>query len=53
MLLYLLAIVICVICFCLAAYLSNKFSDWSVLPFAIGCLLALVVFISTIVFISQ
>ena len=53
MLLYLLAIVICVICFCLAAYLSNEFSDWSILPFTIGFLLALVVFISTIVFISQ
>ena len=53
MLLYLLAIAICVICFCLAAYLNSKFSDWSVAPFAIGCLLALVVFISTIVFISQ
>ena len=53
MLLYLLAIVICVVCFCLAAYLSNKFSDWSVAPFAIGCVLALVVFISTFVFIGQ
>ena len=53
MLLYLLALVIGVVCFCLAKYLDNKFSDWSVAPFAIGCLLALVVFISTIVFISQ
>ena len=53
MLFYLLAIVICVICFCLAAYLGNKFSDWSVAPFAIGCVLALVVFISTFVFIGQ
>ena len=53
MLFYLLAIVICVICFCLAAYLGNKLSDWSVAPFAIGCVLALVVFISTFVFISQ
>lgn len=53
MLLYLLAIVICVVCFCLAAYLSNEFSDWSVLPFVIGFILALVVLISTIVFISQ
>ena len=53
MLLYLLAIVICVVCFCLAAYLSNKLSDWSVAPFAIGCVLALVVFISTFVFIGQ
>ena len=53
MLFYLLAIVICVVCFCLAAYLSNKFSDWSVAPFAIGCVLALVVFISTFVFIGQ
>ena len=53
MLLYLLAIVICVVCFCLAAYLSNKLSDWSVAPFAIGCVLALVIFISTFVFIGQ
>ena len=53
MLFYLLAIVICVVCFCLAAYLSNEFSDWSVAPFAIGCVLALVVFISTFVFIGQ
>ena len=53
MLLYLLAIVICVVCFCLAAYLSNKFSDCGVAPFAIGCVLALVVFISTFVFIGQ
>lgn len=53
MLLYLLALVICVICFCLAAYLSNEFSDWSILPFVIGFILALVVLISTIVFISQ
>ena len=53
MLFYLLAIVICIICFCLAAYLGNKFSDCSVAPFAIGCVLALVVFISTFVFIGQ
>ena len=53
MLLYLLALVIGVVCFCLAKYLDNKFSDWSVAPFAIGCLLALVVFFSTIVFISH
>ena len=53
MLLYLLAIVICIICFIITKCLNDKFSDWSVLPFAIGCLLALVVFISTIVFISQ
>lgn len=53
MLLYLLAIVICVVCFCLAAYLSSKYSDWSVLPFVVGFVLALVVFFSTIVFISQ
>lgn len=53
MLFYLLAIVICVICFCLAAYLDNKWSDLSVAPFAIGCVLALVVFISTFVFIIQ
>lgn len=53
MLFYLLAIVICVVCFCLAAYLSNGFSDWGVAPFAIGCVLALVVFISTFVFIGQ
>ena len=53
MLLYLLAIIICVICFCLAAYLSNTFSNWGIAPFAIGCVLALVVFISTFVFIGQ
>ena len=53
MLFYLLALVICVICFCIAAYLGNKFSDRSVAPFAIGCVLALVVFISTFVFIGQ
>ena len=53
MLLYLLDIVIGVICFCLAAYLNSKFSDWSILPFVIGFILALVVFFSTIVFISQ
>ena len=53
MLLYLLALIIGVVCFCLAAYLNNEFSDWSVLPFTIGCLLVLVVLISTIVFISQ
>lgn len=53
MLLYLLALVIGVICFCLAAYLSSKYSDWSVLPFVIGFILALVVLFSTIVFISQ
>lgn len=53
MLLYLLAIVISVACFCLAKYLDDKLSDWSVAPFAIGCLLALIVFISTFVFIGQ
>lgn len=53
MLLYLLAIVISVACFCLAKYLDDKLSDWSVVPFAIGCLLALIVFISTFVFIGQ
>lgn len=53
MLLYLLAIVIGVICFIIAKCLSDNFSDWSALPFTIGCLLVLVVFISTIVFISQ
>ena len=53
MLFYLLALIIGVVCFCLAAYLNNEFSDWSVLPFTIGCLLVLVVLISTIVFISQ
>lgn len=53
MLLYLLAIIIGVVCFCLAAYLSSKYSDWSVLPFVVGFVLALVVFFSTIVFISQ
>ena len=53
MLLYLLAIVISVACFFLAKYLDDKLSDWSVAPFAIGCVLALVVFISTFVFIGQ
>ena len=53
MLLYLLAIVISVACFCLAKYLDDKLNDWSVAPFAIGCLLALIVFISTFVFIGQ
>ena len=54
MLFYLLAIVICVVCFCLAAYLdSSKYSDWSILPFVICFILALIVFFSTIVFISQ
>lgn len=53
MLLYLLAIVISVACFCLAKYLDDKLSDLSVAPFAIGCLLALIVFISTFVFIGQ
>lgn len=53
MLLYLLAIVIGVICFCLAAYLNSKFSDWCVLPLVIGFMLALTAFFSTIVFISQ
>ena len=53
MLLYLLALVIGVVCFCLAAYLDSKFSDWSILSFVIGFVLALVVFISTFVFIGQ
>ena len=53
MLLYLLAIVICVICFIITKCLNDNFSDWDVLPFAIGCLLALDVLASTIVFICQ
>lgn len=53
MLLYLLAIVICVVCFIVGKILSDNFSDWSVLPFTVGFITALVVFISTIVFISQ
>lgn len=53
MLLYLLAIVICVICFILVKVLSDNFSDWSVLPCTIGCILVLVILISSIVFISQ
>ena len=54
MLLYLLALVIGVVCFCLAVYLdSSKYSDWSILPFVICFILALIVFFSTIVFISQ
>lgn len=53
MLLYLLAIIICVVCFIIGKILSDNFSDWSVLPFTVGFITALVVFISTIVFISQ
>lgn len=53
MLLYLLAIIIGVICFIIAKCLSDNFSDWAVLPFVIGFILVLVVFISTIVFINQ
>lgn len=53
MLLYLLAIVISVICFIIAKCLSDNFNDWSVLPCVIGFMLALVVLISTIVFINQ
>jgi hypothetical protein len=53
MLLYLLAIVVCVVCFIIGKILSDNFSDWSVLPFTVGFMTALVVFISTIVFISQ
>lgn len=53
MLLYLFAIIICVICFILVKVLSDNFSDWSVLPGTIGCILVLVILISTIVFISQ
>lgn len=53
MLLYLLAIIIGVICFFLAAYLNSKYSDWSVLPCVIGFILALVVLFSTIAFIIQ
>lgn len=53
MLLYLLAIVICVVCFIIGKILSDNFSDWSVLPFTVGFMTALVIFISTIVFISQ
>ena len=53
MLLYLLALVICVVCFIIAKCLNDNFSDWDILPFVIGFILALVVFISTIVFISQ
>ena len=36
MLLYLLAIIICIICFILGKCLSDNFSDWSVLPFTVG-----------------
>lgn len=53
MLLYLLAIIICVVCFIIGKILNDNFSDWSVLPFTVGFMTALVVFISTIVFISQ
>lgn len=53
MLLYLLAIVICVVCFIIAKCLSDNFSDWNVLPCVIGFMLALVVLFSTIAFIVQ
>lgn len=53
MLLYLLVIIICVVCFIIGKILSDNFSDWSVLPFTVGFITALVVFISTIVFINQ
>lgn len=53
MLLYLLAIILCVVCFIVAKCLNDSFCDWDALPFTIGCLLVLVIFISTIVFISQ
>ena len=53
MLLFLLAIIICVVCFIIGKILSDNFSDWSVLPFTVGFITALVVFISTIVFINQ
>ena len=53
MLLYLLALVICVVCFIIAKCLNDNFSDCDILPFVIGFILALAVFISTIVFISQ
>ena len=53
MLLYLLALVICVVCFIIAKCLNDNFSDWDILLFVIGFILALAVFISTIVFISQ
>ena len=53
MLLYLLTIILCVVCFIIGKILSDNFSDWSVLPFTVGFITALVVFISTIVFINQ
>lgn len=53
MLLYLLAIVIGVICFFIGKYLSDKFSDWCVLPYTIGGILVLVVLFSTIAFICN
>ena len=53
MLLYLFALVICVVCFIIAKCLNDNFSDWDILLFVIGFILALAVFISTIVFISQ
>lgn len=53
MLLYLLAIVIGVVCFIIAKCLNDSFNDWDALPFTIGCLLALDVLASTIVFICQ
>lgn len=53
MLLYLLALIICVVCFIIAKCLNKNFNDWDALPFTIGCLLALDVLASTIVFICQ
>lgn len=53
MLLYLLAIIIGVICFFIGKYLSDKFSDWCVLPYIIGGILVLVVLFSTIAFICN
>ena len=53
MLLYLLALVICVVCFIIAKCLNDNFSDWDILLWVIGGMLVLVVFCSTIVFIAQ
>ena len=53
MLLYLLAIIIGVICSFIGKYLSDKFSDWCVLPYIISGILALVVLFSTIAFVCN
>lgn len=53
MLLYLLAIIIGLACLFIGMYLNIKCNDWSILSFVICGFLALVVFCSTVVFITQ